>query len=174
MSGFTPVVGRTNTKLEKRRYERFSARTALSAIPNFVFCLGPGCDSGQIHEAEHGDPYGSFMECVSCGFRQCVDHACSWHQNETCQLYDQRIHDQKQKAQRDQETASAKKVGKIAKICPGAHCGRKIEKVGGCNTIHCVCGKDFCWGCLGNCGSAYCLFYDNHGKKRKKPLPPYR
>ena len=37
-------------------------------------------------------------------------------------------------------------IDKLTKECP--HCRTPIEKTGGCNSMVCICGKEFCWLCL--------------------------
>lgn len=112
------------------RYDAISTRRALEReIPNFRWCLGPGCSFGQEHP---DDPSEQPMTiCSACGFVACARHNVPWHTNETCEAYDRRIAAGREK----QELKSEKKVKKIAKMCPG--CQRYINKNGGCNHMSC-------------------------------------
>lgn len=36
----------------------------------------------------------------------------------------------------------------VRRPCPGVGCGARVEKAGGCNSVHCVCcGTSWCWLC---------------------------
>jgi hypothetical protein len=58
-----------------------SLRSALKNDPNFVWCLGPGCKSGQIHEGGTDAP---LVICKSCGFLTCFQHLKPWHNDLVC------------------------------------------------------------------------------------------
>ncbi|KAF2476483.1 uncharacterized protein BDR25DRAFT_252513 [Lindgomyces ingoldianus] len=130
-------------------YERFdslSARDALNDDPNFRWCRGPGCKSGQIHLS--GEE-GNIFRCIACGFRVCVKHENTWHEDETCEEYDYRKSGKKERDQKQQEEASVKAIGELTKRCPGKSCKWPIEKNEGCDHMTCSkCRHEFCWICL--------------------------
>lgn len=83
-------------------YDKCATREALGSLPNFVWCLSSTCAAGQ-----ENIPDANFMECMSCGYRQCLSHRIPWHEEETCETYKYRIsgqqaRDEKQK-QRDEK-----------------------------------------------------------------------
>ncbi|KAF4635464.1 hypothetical protein G7Y89_g2641 [Cudoniella acicularis] len=123
------------------RYDRLATRAILNAIPNFRWCLRPGCESGQIHVT--GDD-GPIFKCCdpNCGFRFCVTHSMPWHEGETCAEYDYRTH-----GRFKDDEASVKTIQEVCKICP--KCNSPIEKNGGCDHMTCLkCKDEFCWECL--------------------------
>ncbi|KAF2483140.1 hypothetical protein BDY17DRAFT_142033 [Neohortaea acidophila] len=120
-------------------YERYldaELKAALSADPDFRWCLAPGCESGQVHTE------GDIFCCTECGSKACVHCNVAWHEEETCEGYQARM--QLQPKEEDKSTAALKKY---AKLCPG--CGRKFQKNGGCDHIRCtMCRHEFCYLCF--------------------------
>ncbi|KAF2807483.1 uncharacterized protein BDZ99DRAFT_523095 [Mytilinidion resinicola] len=130
------------------KFDALSAREALNDDPNFRWCRGPNCKSGQIHES---DVSGNIFVCVDCGFKVCTVHEGVWHEGETCEEYDYRTSGRKEKDQKAQEEASAAEIAKITKKCPGkrGNCGWNIEKNDGCDHMTCTkCKHQFCWICM--------------------------
>lgn len=123
-------------------YEKLLTRSLLASIPDFSWCLNPaGCDSGQENSANN-----NYMECVECKYRQCLQHQCAWHANETCEQYEYRTSGQKS---RDEEAATQKILDEVSKKCPGPNCGWRIQKTDGCDHMTCrKCKFEFCWECL--------------------------
>lgn len=127
-------------------YEKLLTRNALSQLPEFAWCLDPNCSSGQLNfnnnnnnnlaaAATAAPAPAPYMNCVACGYQQCVHHKCAWHHNETCAQYDLRM-----KARRDDDEENKKNERKteemldsVSKKCPGAGCGWRIQKVDGCD-----------------------------------------
>ncbi|OCL04376.1 hypothetical protein AOQ84DRAFT_346315 [Glonium stellatum] len=128
------------------RYETLMTRAALSADPNFRWCLNPSCDSGQIHKIRRNGPK---FRCDECKKRFCMFHERPWHEGETCQQFDRRAVVERQKAE---EAASAAVIGRTTKKCPGKPgqpCGWNIEKAAGCDHMTCLkCAGEFCYICL--------------------------
>lgn len=116
-----------------QRYDTLAARSALAADPDFVWCVGPGCCSGQIHVPDRQNPV---FYCASCHFKMCIKHQAKWHDDETCEQYDYRVSGQRDK---DEEKASAELLEKATKKCPGKNCGWRIEKSEGCDHMRCKC-----------------------------------
>ena len=111
------------------RYDRLATRAAMSAIPNFRWCLNPKCESGQIHESGLDEP---IFTCASCKFRSCTKHNQPWHEGETCDQFDYR---KSGKKHRDEEAASEKLIAETTKKCP--KCDSNIEKNEGCDHMTC-------------------------------------
>jgi hypothetical protein len=126
------------------RYDKLATRAALSAIPNFRWCISPdGCDGGHIHEPPPGRGPRTLFECSDCGYKHCTAHQTEWHEGETCEQYTKRT----SRNIAAEEQASSKEVERISKACPG--CDSKIEKIDGCNHMTCAkCRYEFCWCCL--------------------------
>ncbi|KAL6400662.1 hypothetical protein AUP68_16376 [Ilyonectria robusta] len=71
------------------RYETLALRAAMSEADNFVWCTS-GCGSGQIHESGEDQP---IVTCLHCGHRSCFHHNAPWHENLSCEEYDQLLAD---------------------------------------------------------------------------------
>ncbi|KAJ9621203.1 hypothetical protein H2203_007254 [Taxawa tesnikishii (nom. ined.)] len=129
------------------KYDKIATREALGSMNGFAYCLKPGCNSGQINVES-----GNYMDCASCGYKQCLEHKVRWHRGETCTQYDYRTSGRKA---RDEERASEAFIKANTKRCPGEDrkagkkCGWNIEKNNGCDHMTCrKCKHQFCWQCL--------------------------
>lgn len=110
-------------------YEKYLFITAINAMPDYVWCLRPGCGAGQIHST----PGVPIFKCGACGFLQCVKHEVPWHDGQSCRAYDR-------KGPRFKiitEKASSAQVRSTSKTCPGINCGAKIFRSGGCDHMTC-------------------------------------
>ncbi|KAF2772796.1 hypothetical protein EJ03DRAFT_170598 [Teratosphaeria nubilosa] len=126
------------TEAVYQKYLDAEFKATLSSDLKFVWCPAAGYKSGQIHED------GNIFRCVQCGLKSCSDCAVLFHEDESCDEYQARVNVRPQ-----QELDSAKTLKEIAKICPGPNCGRKLEKISGCDHMTCrLCGHEFCWLCL--------------------------
>ena len=74
------------------RYDRHSVRSFTATVPNFIWCLGPRCESGQEHAGGTERP---IVVCGTCGFRTCFLHNVAWHQSLSCHEYDLMLADMK-------------------------------------------------------------------------------
>lgn len=106
-------------------------KESLEKMEGYAKCLGPNCDSGQIHGSGHDQP---IMTCPECHFKTCYTHMVPWHTDKTCAEYDE---EQRECARREQEEASKRLVAETSKACPNPSCGCSIEKDGGCDHMTC-------------------------------------
>lgn len=113
-------------------YNELSLRSFLSTQEDFIYCITPGCSSGQIHDTATLGERGPIFRCVGCGYRMCTAHTpvIPFHENETCAEYDKRT-----EAEQAQEEASVALLKEKAQKCPG--CGSQIEKTTGCDHMTC-------------------------------------
>jgi E3 ubiquitin-protein ligase RNF14 len=124
------------------RYDKFATMSVLSAMPNFRPCIGPRCDSGQLHTTGADGP---IFTCSECRFKHCTIHNVPWHANLTCREYD---YAQNPKLKKKEEEASEKAVRELSRKCPGRGCGAPIQRNGGCDHMTCTkCRHEFCWLC---------------------------
>ena len=100
------------------RYLDAEIKATLAVDEQLRWCIAPGCKSAQVHTE------GDIFRCIACAHRFCVNCNVDWHSDETCTAYQARVN-----AVSQDEEESAKMVGKIAKLCPGTGCGRKLEKI---------------------------------------------
>lgn len=122
-------------------YDSLTARNAMNASDEFAWCLASGCNSGQLNIDNN-----SFMDCVTCGYKQCLLHKVPWHTGETCEAYEYRTSGAKA---REEERKTEAMLEGISKKCPGEGCGWRIQKLDGCDHMTCRrCRHEFCWSCL--------------------------
>lgn len=109
-----------STLLTYGSLEAITLRNMEEADPRFRFCPATHCNAGQIHQ----DTKSSLMVCNACGLKSCVKHGMAWHEDMTCEAYDD-------SHPNDLESKSSmRKIRTMAKKCPGAGCGFYIEKDG--------------------------------------------
>ncbi|QDS76226.1 hypothetical protein FKW77_008699 [Venturia effusa] len=155
------ILKNHTSKQEFARYDRLLTRATLNDIPDFRWCIGPKCNSGQIHVSQKGC---TDMTCQSCNFKICIACGSPYHDKETCEQYAARL-----KHLKDNQ-ATALKVAKISKECPG--CGRAIQKNQGCDHMKCVgCGTEFCWPCRGTWPNGHTEICAHHPRHTTVGLP---
>ncbi|KAH0562384.1 hypothetical protein GP486_002920 [Trichoglossum hirsutum] len=110
------------------RYDNLMTRKALESLPNFRWCLGPNCSSGQVHSMGDAEP---IVICESCGFDMCFVHQVPWHKDGiSCAEWDVLVGDKN-----SQDVASAKLLRESTKACPNPSCGWRIQKIDGCDQM---------------------------------------
>ncbi|THX48704.1 hypothetical protein D6D06_08953 [Aureobasidium pullulans] len=96
------------------KYDEAAFRAAISADPEFCYCMSTTCKSGQCHPAGIDEP--TFC-CGECGHNHCVScEAFNWHEGLTCAQYQHSL----QRAQEDEE--SQQEVGKSSTIGTSSLC----------------------------------------------------
>lgn len=139
-------------------YNALIAQIDLEKQPNFVWCMNPSCDRGQIHREGAAVPV---LICEYCRARSCFRHRVPWHSGLTCEQYTG-LTKYKQENQ-----ASEEYIAKHAKRCPNPSCRRPILKIDGCDHMTCRrpggCGHEFCWACLADYGPIRRLGNHLHG-----------
>ncbi|KAK0639689.1 hypothetical protein B0T16DRAFT_423575 [Cercophora newfieldiana] len=136
------------------RYDKLRLLAYLSTLPDFRWCLGEGCSSGQVYEFPADPVLPGFsadldrpllqrrnrVVCEECGFAMCFVHQTPWHEGLDCIEYDAEAGD-------PQLDATRAWIRDNTKACPG--CQAPVEKGAGCFHMTCrVCGGEFCWECL--------------------------
>ncbi|OWF42177.1 E3 ubiquitin-protein ligase ARI4 [Mizuhopecten yessoensis] len=113
-----------------------------------------------------------------CGTAFCFDCLQPVHWPLSCRDHDKYLEKLKEHGHIDKD-AKTEKVFTFTvrgKRCPV--CKTFIEKEGGCFTMSCICGTNFCWGCLKTCdshprtrcykGDMYSTDGDNYRAKKEK------
>ncbi|KAF5651791.1 hypothetical protein F25303_3908 [Fusarium sp. NRRL 25303] len=67
------------------KYERQALRAAVADEENFFWCTSD-CGSGQIHDSGSAQP---IVVCIKCNHRSCFRHGVNWHEDLSCDEYDQ-------------------------------------------------------------------------------------
>lgn len=130
------------TKEVFERYDALQTRGLLSSDPNFRWCRGQGCTSGQIHDARE---VGDLFTCLHCRASYCIVHGSAHDASESCREYDDRTREEKERNEREKEVkASEDALGKLSKRCPNKKCNSPIQKNGGCNHIICKSASFTC------------------------------
>ncbi|CAD5122989.1 unnamed protein product [Dimorphilus gyrociliatus] len=80
-------------------------------------------------------------ECL-CSKHWCLDCDDNFHWPSACEQ--QKLYDQLRNPGKGSSNALGQVVVRV-KSCP--YCRRKFEKNGGCNSMMCHCGANFCWAC---------------------------
>lgn len=114
------------------RYDRFATRAAMEAIPGFRWCISPTCEHGQVVDKLAEQPMYTCAS-VTCKLDICAACDVAWHNGETCEGFKTRT----AHVHLTNEQASAAVIEQTVKICPGPGCGRKVEKVSGCDAMRC-------------------------------------
>ncbi|KAH7129792.1 hypothetical protein B0J13DRAFT_678864 [Dactylonectria estremocensis] len=125
------------------KYDRYLNLNTLSRYPNFRWCLGPGCSSGQIYDDGDDDEFvDARVHCQDCAFEMCLHHSMPWHEGQTCEQFDSMRQHGDPNFQQTQDW-----IRQNTKPCPS--CRENIEKGNACFHMTCSsCQFEFCWVCL--------------------------
>lgn len=108
------------------RYDNYLLQSCLSG-GQFQRCRHPHCQSGQQCFPEQD----SYMICVACRGRTCINCDIIWHPSETCASVAAR----RAEAQGAEEVAAMQYLTTKVKLCP--RCNVRGEKVDGCDHMEC-------------------------------------
>ena len=119
-----------------KKYEKFSLNNYLmNHKDSYSCCPTPGCE--YMFFFEEGE--NRFL-CPMCNKEYCLFCKETWHKGMTCQEYI----DSKDEKKLDEKFLNFVKGARF-KICP--NCRVWVEKVFGCDNMHCKCGVSFCYRC---------------------------
>ncbi|KAF2818674.1 hypothetical protein CC86DRAFT_308657, partial [Ophiobolus disseminans] len=124
------------------RFDKLATLEHILAKPDFRYCIGPNCPSGQLH-----DPTNTIFKCGACRHQHCTVHNVSFHFGASCKQYDDRVRAEHQSSKDDE--ASSMEVRRVSVECPGVGCGAGIIKRDGCDHMTCNsrCKLEFCYIC---------------------------
>ncbi|KAK3385381.1 hypothetical protein B0H63DRAFT_182036 [Podospora didyma] len=119
------------------KYLNFLLFKALADLPNFRWCANGSCSNGQVYESDDEQ-----IVCDACGYEMCFKHESPWHEDLSCEEYDN------QKEYGDPAYNETQEwVKQNSKACP--NCRYDIVKGEGCFHMTCAkCDHEFCWECL--------------------------
>lgn len=119
--------------------DQLALTSCLSSDATFTYCLSPHCTAGHLHDGGSSQP---IFRCSACDCRSCVPCGVLWHEDLTCEQYQQSVKDaakndeiarQVQARLVTEEAASNEAVKALSKVCPNKACSARIEKNGGCD-----------------------------------------
>ena len=95
--------------------------------PRYRKCPALNCNYGQIKAANAKSP---LTTCKGCGARSCFHHRMLWHDERSCEQYDDSPEGVVSKT-------AEQRVKEVSKRCPGlkGKCGVRIAKDGGCDHV---------------------------------------
>ena len=111
-------------------FEALDLLRVLEAMPEFRYCLRPGCNGGQLHEGGEAAP---IVTCTECGYQTCFTHRVAWHTGLTCENFD--ASEETETETRNRVNGEEKKLRETVRPCP--RCNVDIEKDGGCDHMTC-------------------------------------
>ncbi|EFA80632.1 hypothetical protein PPL_06215 [Heterostelium album PN500] len=117
----------------------YAKEKAIDKDNNSFYCLTPDCKG--IYFRVEGDPF--TFDCEICNMQYCLKCKDIDHGEMTCEQW--RIESGQVCDSLFQDYANSQKFKK----CPS--CTNWVEKIDGCNHIHCICDHKFCY----NCGNSY-------------------
>jgi hypothetical protein len=151
------------TDANYQRFDELECKGIAEKIPGWRWCLRPKCKAGQVHQplvkpkSAKTDAQvdtrtkiprtvkksrifddDKVCTCKEGGARACVECDRPYHEDQTCEAYQQRM--------KDDEDATLKVIAAECKQCPS--CNKNIQKAGGCDHMVCSqCYTQFCWHC---------------------------
>jgi hypothetical protein len=138
-------MGSQHGRLTFQRFDNLLFRRTVESMPEFLWCSGENCGSGQIHVGGTDTP---IMRCNGCNHKTCAVHKVSYHDGLSCTEYDASI--AKAEAEAGSEALQQAWKDRMTKPCP--NCETPIEKNEGCCHMTCAnkqanCKHEFCWHC---------------------------
>ncbi|CAO3635797.1 unnamed protein product [Mucor hiemalis] len=122
-----------------------SALSSRAYINNKVKCPHFGCTGVFDAEDDHTKQC-TFAECYQCHKGLCITCQTVWHPEEI------KVRDNSLSLKETLRTAE------MNKWCQCPFCDNLVERVAGCQSIYCRCGKYFCYNCGGKMeGYGRCL-----------------
>ncbi|OBW65044.1 MAG: Uncharacterized protein AUREO_048900 [Aureobasidium pullulans] len=114
--GYEEVKNMTNAE-NFTKYDEAAFRAAISADPEFRYCMSTTCKCGQCHPAGIDEP--TFC-CRECGHNHCVSCEANWHEGLTCAQYQHSLQRAQEEEESQQEVAkSSTFVGSKLKTSQG-------------------------------------------------------
>jgi E3 ubiquitin-protein ligase RNF144 len=128
------------------KFHAFSFKKFVDGNPEYSCCPTPDCDNVFIAEDNN------YYQCQICRKEYCLRCKVEFHNNRTCEQYQQELRDRGSR-QVDQQFFEFVK-GTHYKMCP--NCRFWVEKSSGCDHMTCRCGYQFCYRCGGKYGGCRC------------------
>ena len=124
-------------KKKLAKYDDYILQRGLENMDDLRYCQK--CNFPMVIEDIKTNP---MIRCPNeeCKYAYCDRCECDWHNESTCERYQQW---KKDNEQNDDLNSEWKR--QHSKNCP--QCNKSVEKSGGCNHITCKCGAHFCWLC---------------------------
>ncbi|THZ09928.1 hypothetical protein D6C95_00928 [Aureobasidium pullulans] len=114
--GYEEVKNMTNAE-NFTKYDEAAFRAAVSADPEFRYCMSTTCKSGQCHPAGIDEP---IFCCRECGHRHYASCEANWHEGLTCAQYQHSLQRAQEEEEAQQEVArSSTIVGSKLKTSQG-------------------------------------------------------
>ena len=134
--------GSADGRLMFERFDNLLTRRSLEQMPDFTWCKGPQCGSGQLHVGGNDT---NVMRCGACHAKTCVIHQLPHHDGISCTDFDGQV-------ARNARTA-LNRVWEQQNTKPCPSCNGRIQKNLGCCHMTCAnveahCTHQFCWHCL--------------------------
>ena len=128
-------------KITFQRFDNLLFRRTVEEMPEFHWCTGINCGSGQLHI---GGTDTNVMRCGGCNAKTCVIHELPHHDGLSCTEYDGVV------AQNAETALADVWQQQNTKPCPS--CKVRIQKNEGCCHMTCAnveanCTHEFCWHC---------------------------
>ena len=122
---------------ERDRFGKLEFLEMVNSDKTKFWC--PGSDCSYYAETRE-----NILYCEKCDRRFC----------QTCRMPE---HPQKTCSEADNQTFISCMRKNSYLQCPNASCAIWIEKSAACSHIKCLCGKEFCFNCLGSYPNCECL-----------------
>ena len=108
------------------KYQKIAKIEILTNNPFVKFCPQPDCEGYGL-----GSMKSKKIACSLCSFEYCFLCNQKWHTEKCTRIEEAKF--------------ELWAVENNVKFCP--KCKRRVEKLGGCNNMICICSNSFCWRC---------------------------